>query len=200
MLEHKGALVVDVDQISRSALEVGSEAWAEVVGRFGSDVLRPDGSVDRKGLAALVFSDASARRDLETIVHPRVLEGVRRALAVASPSAVVVLDIPLLAELAPESRPDSDAVVVVDTTSEAALERLVSQRGMSPREARERMSAQVGRSERLAMADYVIENSSDMEHLSREVDEAWQWVLRLASRHSRAGEPSPDGGTVPPLG
>jgi dephospho-CoA kinase len=177
LLADKGAVVIDADRLAREVVEPGTEAYRRVVERFGPGVVAPDGTLDRPALARIVFADPEARRDLERITHPAI--GARMAERMAELSgtdAVVVLDVPLLVE---SGRTDVAGVIVVDCPEEVAVERLVAQRGMDPVDARRRMAAQASREERLARADFVIDNSGSPEELRAQVERAWAWIEGL---------------------
>jgi dephospho-CoA kinase len=148
-----------------------------MVERFGVGVVAADGSLDRPAVAAIVFADEAARKDLEAIVHPAVgAEMVERMQAVAGTDRIVVYDVPLLVESA---RKGYGAVVVVDVDPEIAVRRLVEQRNMDEADARARIANQADRAERLAAADRVIDNSGSLEDLRRQVDDIWTWIESL---------------------
>ncbi|MGH9109828.1 MAG: dephospho-CoA kinase [Acidimicrobiales bacterium] len=182
LLSVRGAEVVDADEIAREALAPGAPAVAEVVEHFGPAVLLPDGAIDRGALARLVFSDQGALDVLEGIVHPIVgsamADLVRRERERAVGTAVVVVVIPLLRALH-VGELGLRAVVVVDCPPETALRRLVELRGMEEADARGRMAMQPDRADRLALADYVVENFSTRGDLEQEVDALWAWLGRL---------------------
>jgi dephospho-CoA kinase len=175
LLADKGAVVIDADRISREVMAPGGAAYQPVVDRFGPEVVAPDGTLDRAALAQLVFNDKAALKDLEGITHPAIgrVMAERMAEATADPGRIVIMDIPLLAEGTSRERYGLAAVIVVDAPEELALERLVSHRGMDEADARARMANQVGRDERRAVADHVIDNSGSLEHLRAEVDRVW---------------------------
>jgi len=184
MLLERGAVVVDADAVAREVVVPGSPAHEEVIRRFGRSVVADDGTLDRAGLAALVFADDQARADLNHIVHPAVRDEVLRRLAaaeVADPHAVVVLDIPLLAEVGPDRYP-LEGVIVVDMPIDVAVARLRADRGFSEADARARVAAQATRAERRAIGDVVIDNSGDLDHLRSEVEWAWMWIQALRPR------------------
>ena len=169
-----GAVVVDADAIAREVVAPGTPGLAQVVAEFGDEVLSPDGSLDRDRVAALVFADPTARARLNAIVHPLIGAAMIERTAAAGeadPHAVVVNDVPLLVEGGLSDR--YDAVVVVDTDPETQVRRLVEQRGMTEADARARMAVQATREQRLAVADYVVDNTGDLEHLDRQVREVW---------------------------
>lgn len=168
-LAGRGAVVIDADAIAREVVEPGQPGLAAVVERFGPGVLDADGRLDRPALAALVFEDATARSNLNAIVHPLVaLESVRR-MAAAPADAVVVLDVPLLVEAA---RSGYDVVVIVEAPEALRLERLAG-RGMDREDARRRMAAQAGDAERRRVADVVLDNSGTPEALDRQIESLW---------------------------
>lgn len=181
MLAERGALVVDADAVAHRVVEPGGPAYQPLVERFGSEVLHPDGTLDRGRLAQVVFADADALADLNAIVHPAVRAVMAERVAEARGEAgVVVLDIPLLVE----SRGNYDdlaGVVVVDCPVDVAVRRAREHRGMSEEEVRARMAAQASREERLAEADFVIDNSGSLDHLRAEVDRCWDWIEGLDS-------------------
>jgi dephospho-CoA kinase len=171
ILRELGAVVIDADQLAREVVARGTTGLTAVVEEFGPGVLTPEGDLDRPALAATVFGDAAARRRLEAIVHPLVRRRIAELEAEAPAGALVVHDIPLLAE---SGRADSfDAVVVVDAPEESQVARMVCDRGWTEDEARARMAAQSTRAARLAMATYVIDNSGTVEELHRQVEELY---------------------------
>ena len=177
MLAEKGALVIDADAITRELQQPGQAVFDAMVERFGPDIVAADGTLDRPAVAAIVFTDDQARKELEAIVHPAVgAEMLNRMHAVADTDTVVVYDVPLLVESA---RRGYGAVIVVDVDPEVAVHRLVEQRGMEERDARARIANQASRDERRSVADRVIDNSGTMEDLRRQVDEVWAWIETL---------------------
>jgi dephospho-CoA kinase len=177
MLAERGAVVVDADRLARDAVRVGTPGHGAVVDRFGPGVVAPDGSLDRRVLAGLVFEDPSALADLNAIVHPPVRAGIAARLAELEGSdAVVVLEIPLLVESGRSY--GASTVIVVDCPEDVAVRRLVEGRGMEEADARRRMAAQVSRADRLAAADVVIDNSGSRADLDRRVEEVWSRLRR----------------------
>ena len=182
MLAGRGARVLDADAVAREVVAPGSPTHEKVVRRFGRALVAEDGRLDRAGLAALVFADERARNDLNRIVHPAVRDEVLRRLAAAEaadPHDVVVLEIPLLAEVGPDRYPLA-GVIVVDLPVDVAVDRLQADRGFSEADARARVAAQATRAERRAIADVVIDNSGDLEQLEAEVDRVWAWIQQLS--------------------
>jgi dephospho-CoA kinase len=172
LLAAHGAVVVDADALAREAVAPGTPGLQAVVAEFGSEVLAPDGTLDRARLGQVVFADEARRRALEAIVHPYVRRRSAELMAAAAPDAIVVYDVPLLVEK--HLQDGYDVVVVVDASDEARLRRLVDLRGMAEGDARARMSAQAPRTERLAVADHVVENDGDLDALGGRVDRLWR--------------------------
>ena len=172
VLRELGAVVIDADALAREVVAAGTDGLAEIVDAFGDGVLTPDGELDRPAMAALVFGDDHARRRLERIIHPRVRERGAQIQAETGPDAVVVHDIPLLAETGQAGA--FDAVIVVDVPVETQLDRMVTLRGMSPEEARARVAAQASREDRLAVATYVLDNTGTFEDLRERVTEVFE--------------------------
>jgi dephospho-CoA kinase len=174
ILAELGAVVIDADVLAREVVAPGTEGLAAVVEEFGPDVLGPDGGIDRPRLGALVFADPERRRALESIIHPRVRARAAEIEAAAPVGAVVVHDIPLLAETGQAA--SFDAVVVVDVPVEMQVDRMVRIRGMSEADARARIAAQADRDARLAVATYVVENTGSLDGLRARVEEVYRTI------------------------
>ena len=177
LLAERGAVIVDADAIVRELQQPGAPVFEAIVERFGPGVVAADGTLDRGALAGIVFNDADALKDLNALVHPAT--GVviaERVAAQRGTDAVVVLDVPLLAE---GRRQTVQAVLVVDTPVEVAVQRLVEHRGMPEHDARARIANQATREQRLALADHVVDNSGDRAALEAAVDRAWAWMQGL---------------------
>lgn len=157
-LRARGVPVVDADALARAAVAPGAPALAEIARTFGPGVLTPDGGLDRKKMAAIVFSDPDARRRLEAITHP----AVRRAMAdetarlAAAGHDLAFYDTPLLFEVGLDAA--VDAVVVVWAPPAVQRARLASRDGLGPAEADARLAAQLPVDEKAARADFVVEN------------------------------------------
>ncbi|KSU52364.1 dephospho-CoA kinase [Microbacterium enclense] len=178
-LADHGAVVVDADAIVREVQSPGSDVLEAIAGEFGADVVRADGSLDRPALGARVFGRPDRLAALNALVHPAVrTESQRRfdAALAANPDAVVVYDVPLLAEA--RAGDAWDLVVVAHAPVEERVRRLVSIRGLSEADARARIGSQASDEERLALADVVIDTSTTLEATRRQVDELWERVAR----------------------
>ena len=180
MLTDLGAVVIDADVLAREVVAKGTPGLAAVVEEFGADLLGPDGELDRPAMGRLVFGDEAARRRLEAIVHPLVFERIVELEEQAPPGALVVHDIPLLAENGRGG--DFDAVVVVDAPTELQVERMIRDRGWTEADARSRIAAQASREDRRAIASHLIENTGTREDLR------WRVAVVFAEVVS-AGEP-----------
>lgn len=188
MLAEHGAVVVDADQVARDLQQPGSPMLDRMAERFGADIIRSDGSLDRAAVAALVFGDSpeaiAGRADLNAISHPAIQDEIARRIAAhADTDHIVVLDHPLLGE---HPRDDLAATIVVDVPPDIAVRRLVEFRGMDESDARNRIASQVSRNDRLARATHVIDNSGDRSSLRHQVDELWRQLLRLRGRVARS--------------
>lgn len=177
LLARRGAIIVDADAIVRKLQVPGAPMLDTLAARFGREIIRDDGSLDRAKLAEIAFVDKDAVRALNDIVHPAVrAEMAVRVLAYAGTNEVVVLDIPLVSGKRPEG---TSALVVVDTPVEIAIERLAAQRNMTESDARARLANQPSREDRLGVANRVIDNSGDIAALERQVDDVWAWMRTL---------------------
>ena len=178
-LAERGAVVVDADAIVRELQQPGTQVFKEMEERFGPGILDESGQLDRAAVADLVFTDATALADLGAIVHPRVHEEIARRIEEQSTTdSVVILDVPLLVESGWE---DLRGTIVVDLDPEVAIARLIEFRGFSEQDARNRIAKQASRSERLARADFVIDNHGQPHELDDQIALAWQWIQSLAT-------------------
>jgi dephospho-CoA kinase len=177
ILSELGAVVIDADAIAREVVARGTPGLDAVVAAFGAELLTPDGDLDRPAMGALVFADPEARKRLEAIIHPLVHRRSAELEAEASDHAVVVHDIPLLAEV---GRAGSfDAVVVVDAPTELQVSRMVEERGWTREEAESRIAAQASRADRLAIATHVVDNTGTLADLRARVEQVY---AELAAR------------------
>jgi dephospho-CoA kinase len=178
-LAAQGAVIIDADAIAREVVEPGTEGLAEVVEAFGPEVLRADGSLDRPRLGDIVFADPAKRGRLNAIIHPKVAERMAELEQAAGAGAIVVHDVPLIAE---NGRADVyDLVVVVDAPPRSQIERLQRHRDMTRQQAEARMAAQASREQRLAIADIVLDNSGSLAELDRQVGDLWATLRRRAA-------------------
>ncbi len=175
-LAERGAVVIDADAIVRELQRPGQPVFDAMVEEFGEGIVAGDGTLDRPAVADRVFGDPEALKRLNAITHPAVQAEMARLMGeAAGTDAIVIMDIPLLTE----KREGMGKVIVVDTPVEVAIERLVGQRGLTEDDARARIANQISREERLALADFVVDNSGDLDQLAREVDRCWEWLGSL---------------------
>jgi dephospho-CoA kinase len=168
ILAELGAVVIDADALAREVVARGTPGLDAVVAEFGPDLLTPEGDLDRPAMGRLVFGDEGARKRLEAIVHPLVIERMAALEAAADEDDVVVHDIPLLAE---GGRADTfDAVVVVDAPRDLQVERMLSERRWTREDAESRIAAQATREQRRAIATHVIDNNGSLEDLRARVE------------------------------
>ena len=170
LLGEHGAVIIDADVVAREVVRAGTPGFAAVVARFGPGVVGPDGELDRAALARIVFADGAALDELNAIVHPLVGSRSAELAAAVPPGAVVVHDIPLLAENGLADR--FDTVVVVEADREIRLARL-AERGLTRAEAEARMAAQATDEQRRAIADEIVRNDDDLDSLARQIDRLW---------------------------
>jgi dephospho-CoA kinase len=163
ILAELGAVVIDADLLAREVVAPGSDGLAAIVAQFGAELLTVGGELDRPAMGAVVFADEAARRKLEAIIHPLVRARGAEMEKAAAPGAMVVHDIPLLAESGQAA--GFDAVIVVDVPVETQLERMMELRGWTREDAEARISAQASREQRRALATYLIENTGTVEDL-----------------------------------
>ena len=168
-----GALVVDADQLARMAIERGSDGFAEVLLRFGDEIIL-NGDIDRKKLAEIVFSDEDARKDLEKIIHPRVQDTFAEVVEDLEHDDILIYEIPLLAET--DAAEKFDYIITVEADIELRKARLLK-RGLYISQIEKRMAAQASQESREAIADSVIRNDGDEDSLLRQVENLWESVL-----------------------
>jgi dephospho-CoA kinase len=177
--ENKRVVVLDADAIAHDVIQPRKLAWRQIVDRFGADLAynKEDARIDRKKLAAVVFDDPEALRDLEAIVHPRVLKQLKERLAKLRRELwvrLVVVDVPLLFEA--NAQDLVDHVVVVTAPPEVVRKRL-RERGMSEDDTAGRQAAQMDLEAKVALADTVIDNSGGLEKTRRQVTELWDHLV-----------------------
>lgn len=165
--ERRGITVIDSDQLAREVVAPGTPGFTAVTARFGADVIAADGSLDRRALRAIVFTDPAARRDLEAITHPRIRAAMaERAAASGGPYQIFM--IPLLAEGGRAA--EFDRVLVVDCPEDLQLQRVMARDQTDAASARAILAAQASRAARLAIADDVIVNDGDRSALETQVE------------------------------
>jgi dephospho-CoA kinase len=185
MLSERGATIIDADVLARRAVETGTATFDKIVRRWGSDILAPDGHLDRAALRRVVFGDHDQLEELNQIVHPEV-ERLRARLieeAKKRGDRVVICDIPLLFERHMTDR--FDRIVLVDSHRAVRLERLVKGRGLHETEAMDMIAAQMPAELKRARADFVIDNDGTLPQLERRVQDVWTALIRDANDDAR---------------
>ncbi|MGF3055052.1 dephospho-CoA kinase [Microbacterium sp. YY-01] len=170
-----GAVVVDADRIVRTVQAPGSDVLHAIAAAFGNDVITDEGALDRAALAERVFGRPEALARLNAIVHPAVQAEAQRQFNEAfarDPDAVVVYDVPLLAET--RARGEWDAVIVAHAPQHVRLQRLIRLRGMAADAAQQRIASQTSDDARLALADYVVDTSGELSATLTQADEVWE--------------------------
>jgi dephospho-CoA kinase len=186
LLMAHGAAVIDADLIVRDLQLPGQPVFEQMVAAWGEKILAADGTLARSEVARIAFGDDEELTRLNDIVHPAVgKEMARQRGAAVDSGAPVVLDIPLLVrpgdtELVEHYR-NLDGIIVVDVDVELALARLVEHRGFSIDDARARIANQATREERLAHADFTIDNAGDIDELEAQVERCWAWIKSITS-------------------
>ncbi len=179
-LATRGAIVVDADAIAKELQRAGQPVFVKMVERYGADIVGPDGELDRAKVAGIVFNDAEALKDLNEIVHPALNAEMRRRIREQEGTDnVVIVDVALMAENNGRKRFGVGSVIVVDTPVDTAVERLVAFRGLTEVDARARISRQASREDRLKIADRVVDNGGDREHLESQLGGLWDWIRSL---------------------
>jgi dephospho-CoA kinase len=174
MLVALGAKLVDADAISRSITQAGGAAMPALEAAFGPAIVAPEGGMDRARLREMVFADAQVKKRLETILHPLIGAECARQAGEAAPGQSIVFDVPLLAE-SKHWRTIVDRVLVIDTSEQTQLERVMARSGWPPETVRAVIAQQASRAHRRAVADAVIHNEGlDPAALALEVRALWE--------------------------
>lgn len=176
-LANLGATVVDADLLARSVVERGEPAFNELLARFG-DLILKDGALDRSKLAEIIFTDPTAKAEVEAITHPRIREALDQIAASAGHDEIVIYQIPLLVESKGAER--FHRVITVSAPISLRRERAIA-RGMAAYDFEKRLSHQATDLEREAIADYIIDNSGDRDALLAQVERLWESELRPAA-------------------
>jgi dephospho-CoA kinase len=165
-----GAQVLDFDQIARDVIERGSEGFDEVIARFGDEILS-QGNIDRRKLGDIVFSNPDARLDLEAIVHPKIREEFDTTVSELESGSILISQIPLLVE----SKNEYPFEFVITVSAPEALRRTrLLERGMKDFQITKRLEVQVSDEKREAIADAIIHNTGDKDHLLRQVENLYE--------------------------
>ena len=168
IFKEAGAIVIDADKIAKEAVKRGRPAWRKIVNHFGRNILLPDGEINRKHLADIIFNDPLQKDILNQIVHPIVFEETERILKElekSNPNSVAILDIPLLIESG--MKRDLAEIIVVYIPEEIQIQRLMARDGLSLPEALTRIRAQIPIEDKKSKATILIDNSSSRSETRR---------------------------------
>ena len=172
LLERRGAIVIDADQLARDAVAKGTPGFERVLEAFGQAVVGPDGDLDRKALASMIFSDADRKVVLESIVHPEVARRFGEQVdELRATDRIVVYVSPLLVELG--LAPAFDVVIVVTASPHLRISRVASGRDLSPEDVRARMATQATDEQRMEVAHILVDNDGSLVELEPQVDRIW---------------------------
>ena len=175
-----GCHVLDADKTAREVVAKGSEGLAEIIDRFGSEILSPDGSLDRKKMAAIVFADSEKRELLNSIVHPRVFAAQNDWLANIERDdvdATAIVDAALMIESGGYRR--FDKLIVVWCESAIQLKRLMLRDSLDRETAGQRIAAQLSQDEKKNFADFLIDTSAGFDDTKRQVKEVYDELVSL---------------------
>lgn len=174
MFEALGARIIDADEIARIVVEPGAPAWEEIVSEFGRDILEPDGAINRKRLADIVFGDEAKRKRLNDITHPRIRERISDLLREYEKEGapVVMVEATLIVERG-GLKSLIDGLIVVTADEETQIERLIRDKGYKREEAVSRLRAQMPAREKMMHGDYIIDNSGSLEDTRAQVKAVW---------------------------
>jgi len=187
MLEELGAPVIDFDVLARQIVEPGNPAWKEIVDYFGKEILKEDGTVDRKKLSKIVFRDMEKRKKLEGFTHPLILEEFAKRvneIAETDPSALIQVVIPLLIEQNLQYM--FHKILVVYIPEKAQIERITKRDGISKEEAAVILKAQLPIEEKLGYADFVVNNEGSLVETKRQVEKLWHTLKNLQEERIRS--------------
>jgi dephospho-CoA kinase len=186
LFSERGATIIDADILARRAVEAGTPAYEQIVRRWGTSILAPDGRLDRAALRERVFGFPEELEALNEIVHPEVGRMRDRLLAEARQRGdrIVVCDIPLLFEK--NLADDFDRIVLVDAPRPERLDRLVRDRGLRETEAMEMIAAQMPAELKRARADFILDNTGTLTELEEKVAAVWSTLEQEAPRDAAA--------------
>ncbi|MFH1491144.1 MAG: dephospho-CoA kinase [Pseudomonadota bacterium] len=188
MMEELGAPVIDFDVIAREVVEPEKPAWKEIVDYFGRQVLREDGTLDRKKLSDIVFRDIEKRKKLESFTHPRINDAFidqLKGLVKENPEAIIQVVVPLLMELNLQYRFHKNLVVYVPP--EVQIERLSERDGIPREEAANILKSQLPIDEKVGYADFVINNEHSLDETRKQAEELWGQLKQIQRKRKKGG-------------
>jgi dephospho-CoA kinase len=186
MFKKEGAYIIDLDMISRKVVKPGKPAWRDVVHIFGKEVLNEDQTLNRKKVGDIVFSDAEKRKKLERIIHPKIAAEKLmeiKGIAKKDNQAIVIIDIPLLIET--NKQDTVDKVVLVYTSPQGQVERLVKRDGLSLEDAHKRLTSQMPIEDKKKYAHYIINNDGPLGKIQKEVKEIFRELKKEGAQKQK---------------
>jgi dephospho-CoA kinase len=174
VLKELGCRTIDADQIAREVAEPGTPGLQAIVDNFGEDVLKPDGSLNRPKLGAMVFGDEKKRLKLNSILHPFIIarqDALMRSWEQETPDGIAVVDAALMIESGGYKR--FDKLIVVHCRPEIQLQRLIARENLTPEEAQRRVSSQMPQDEKKTFADFLIDTSEGFESARQQTEDVW---------------------------
>jgi len=178
VMEKKGAHVIKADSVVKSLQKSGSKLFGEIVETWGENLLDSSGEIHRKYLANIVFNNPAELQKLEKITHPKVRQVILDELNLMEETSIVLIELPLLKQN--DIYLDFlDAVILVKSSYEARLERLIKYRNFKRADAVARLNQQLANSERIGTADFVIDNDSTLAELEVNIDLCWEWIQSI---------------------
>ena len=182
-----GAIILDADRYARQAVEPGTPSYTALLDRIGPLFFKLDGTLRRQELRRSIIREPTLRKKIDAILHPYIMEAMGaewERQKKLHPQAVIVFDIPLLFEGGFDK--DFDIVILVYSTPEVQVQRLIQRDKLSSSEAERTLSMQLPIDSKRAHSDYIIENSAELEHTLRQVDDVWHRILKQADEKVRS--------------
>lgn len=175
ILERFGAKIIDADKIARDVVKPGKPAWKQIVGHFGRNILNPDRTVNRKKLGKIVFADKNELERLNSFTHPHILEKINESISEYKEDGteITIIEAALLNRESPLGR-KLDGIIAVTAENEIKLERIITRDQISRNEALSRLRSQVSEDEKVKDSDFVLNNSSDIKQLEKQVATLWR--------------------------
>ncbi len=180
MLVRLGSPLIDFDLIARQVVEPGTPGLAKIVAYFGPHVLDADGFLDRKKMSTIVFGDMEKRKKLEGFIHPLIYEAFFEQVGniiKKDPEAIIQVAVPLLIEMNLQHL--FDKLLVIHVPAQVQIERLANRDGISQEEAATILKAQLPIDEKLQFADFIIDNTKDLEHTQRQIEGVWERLRKF---------------------
>ena len=171
----QGACLIDADAVSLGLVKPGKEGWKRIKKNFGDDVITKNGTVDRVKLGRIIFSDDEKRGLLNHLLRPLIIDEIKiklEQIGKKDPLSIAVVELPLLIECGLQS--DFDKIVVVMTTRETQLKRLMERNSLSRKEAEKRLNAQMDLFKKKEYADYIIENNGTKQEVKKQIKELYR--------------------------